>query len=107
MADHDLPMAVGDSIAVGFIRHGGLSGNSSLTPKDTDADAAAGRTPQEVLSFITSRPKGYFNNKHAILSSGVSNKADEVDLVPRQIAALKEAGANVHLVGVGTKAGQE
>jgi hypothetical protein len=79
-------------------------------PNYTGADAAAGRTPQEVMGFIGDAQKydpDYFRGKNVMLSSGVSNDPSQIDVVPKQIAALKDAGANVQLVGVGNRAGPE
>lgn len=89
--------AIGDSHAGGLI-HGGLKGTMGRDPSVVNADAANSRTPEQVYKFIASRPDGYWNGKSVVLSTGVSNDPSGVDLVPWQLAKLKEAGANV--VGV-------
>lgn len=100
--------AVGDSIGTGYIRFGGVGGKWAPSPADTNADAAVSRTPQQVLDFITTRPKGYFAGKPVILSTGVSNDPSQVTLVPAQIKALREAGAtDVQVAGVGNRPGVE
>jgi hypothetical protein len=106
-------LAVGDSLGTGYSRFAGMPGKYALDRSDpnyTGADAAAGRTPQEVMGFIGDAQKydpDYFRGKNVMLSSGVSNDPSQIGVVPQQIKALKDAGANVQLVGVGNRAGPE
>ncbi len=107
-------LAVGDSIGTGFSRFAGASGKVALDRKDPNysgADAAAGRSPQEVLTFIGDALKydpDYFRGKNVLLSSGTSNNPAQIGLVSEQMKALKEAGAaQVKLVGVGNRPGTE
>jgi hypothetical protein len=106
-------LAVGDSLGTGFSRFANMPGKWALDRNDpnwTGADAAAGRTPQEVMGFINDAQKydpDYFRGKNVMLSSGVSNDPSQIDVVPQQIKALRDAGANVQLVGVGNRAGTE
>lgn len=90
--------AVGDSHAGGLIRYGGLKGTMGADPSAVNADAANSRSPKQVYDYIASRPADYWKGKSVTLSTGVSNDPSQVDLVPWQIQALKDRGANV--VGV-------
>jgi len=101
------PIAYGDSIAGGFVRFGGLGGTHSTSSTDPDATTADGRTPDQVLKFLSKIPDGAIN-RPVVLSTGVSNDPSMIGLVPQQIAELKRAGATkVKLLGVGDHAGYE
>ena len=103
------PIAIGDSIARGFQRFGGVSGTGKdLAPTDTTVDAAGGRSPSTILTYLKNLPDGALRGRHVIFSTGVSNAPNEIGLVPQQLAELKRLGAaGVRVVGVGTRAGEE
>lgn len=86
-------MAEGDSIGVGFWKHGQLAGNP-----------VGGRNPQQVYDNIQGnlqRNPGYYKGQNVILSTGTMNdpKGTYHDLIPQQIRAIQEAGGNVILSG--------
>jgi hypothetical protein len=87
--------AVGDSHAGGLRRFGNLQGTMGKDPSVVDADAANGRSPKQVLDFITSRPNDYWRGKSVVLSSGVSNDPTQSGIVPQQVQELRNRGANV------------
>ena len=101
-------ISFGDSIAVGGIRHAGVNGAEadSQTGADQSGTARVNAPPSEVLrrinDYITANP-GDLKGKNVLLSSGASNNPDDVYIVGAQLLALKDAGANVTVLGVGTK----
>lgn len=103
-------IAAGDSIARGYQRFAGLGGTGvdmKTMPGADQADAAGGRSPQEVLDFIRAHPERYRGQK-VLLSTGVSNDPSQAALVPEQIKALQDAhAAQIRVAGVGNRAGVE
>jgi hypothetical protein len=62
-----------------------------------------GRSPQAVLENIAGNLQsdpGYYKGKSVLLSPGVMNGPDQIDLVPQQIKAIQDAGGKVVLAGV-------
>ncbi len=95
VAKGDITMTEGDSIGVGF-KNTGLAGNP-----------VGGRNPQAVLDNIqqnVGRDPNYYRGKTVLLSSGTMNDPDRgmMDIVPRQIKTIQEAGGNVILAGADT-----
>lgn len=99
---------VGDSIAVGFNKFGGIPGTSIgrvSTPGAAAFSAAGGRNPQQVLDYITANQE-FLRGQNVLLSSGLMNaggpeKAEQsMDLVQQQIEALKSVNSNLVLAGV-------
>jgi hypothetical protein len=82
---------IGDSIAHGIQNITKVTG-----------DTKDGRTAQEVLDTIRNADPALLKGKSVFLSSGASNSPDALNLVPQQIQALKNAGANPILAGVGS-----
>jgi len=79
----------GDSIAVGY---GGKSPGSRKV----------GASPAEVLSYLDRDLKDNpekFKGKTVNLSTGVSNNTSDFTSIERQIARLKNAGANINVLG--------
>lgn len=79
----------GDSIAVGY---GGKSPGSRRV----------GASPAEVLSYIERDLKDNpdkFKGKTVNISTGVSNNTSDFNSIERQIARLKQSGANVNVLG--------
>jgi hypothetical protein len=90
-------VAIGDSIAVAAKLAGvPAPGNSAIE----------GRSPQAVLDYIKSLPKGSLHGKRILLSTGASNNPRQLALVEQQIDSLiREAGASsVTVLGVGQRA---
>lgn len=86
--------AVGDSIAQGLRQIG------------MDGDAKEGLSSSAVLQKVQGIPADRLKGKTVILSSGASNSPNASTLrsdVEQQIQALKAKGANVILLGVGSR----
>lgn len=79
---------IGDSIAHGFKKSARGTGTTQV-----------GANPAKVLSFIKAN-NGNLQGKTVYLSSGISNNISDMDNVRQQIALLKQAGANIKLIGV-------
>lgn len=96
--------ALGDSIAVGLAAAGAGGGSYRDDPafrRDLAIDAVSGRTPAEVLAQIQGSDLSRWRGRNVLLSSGASNDPSQIGLVAQQIAALRTAGANPTLLGVG------
>ena len=90
-APRPFTQAIGDSIAAGVMGAAKLPG-----------DAVGGRSTQQVLDAIIATDPVLLKGQRIFLSSGASNSPDALDLVPQQLAAMKAAGADVVLSGVGS-----
>lgn len=106
-------MAVGDSLAAGIAQTRKF--NQTYEVKDDPAAkanpailAASGRTTDQTLAQINANPKQYAG-ADVLLSTGMSNDLmggrsldDAMTNVASQLDALRAAGANVALAGVGS-----
>jgi hypothetical protein len=99
-------IAVGDSIAVGLINSGTVTGTIGK-------DASVGKNTSGVLKMIEdnlSTDKDYYKLKHVALSTGISNSVNMSDGkvnpsaymdIEKQITELVKAGASVTVLGTG------
>ena len=99
-------LAVGDDIALGLA----LTGKIDSAKMD---DVAEGRNTSDVLKLIEDNlkeDKNYYQLKHVVLSTGISNSVDmktgkvnpsAYGDIQKQISKLKEAGAVVTVLGTG------
>lgn len=101
-------IAVGDSIAAGAIRHAGVGGSEAdfKTGANAPGSARVGAPTSEVLrrinNMVATDPES-FRGKNVLLSTGASNSPNDLAPVADQLNALKAAGANVTMLGVGPK----
>lgn len=84
---------IGDSVAEGTARALG---------KPTDL-TTVGANPQAVLNTINALPQD-MKGQSVVLSTGISNNLEQISLVEDQIKALRSRGANVTILGVGSRA---
>ena len=98
-------LAMGDSIAAGLAGAGRFAERTSSQAGDRDDagySAVWGRSPKQVLGAIQGGNLGALRGRRIILSSGASNDPSQTALARDQIEALKAAGADVTLLGVGS-----
>lgn len=80
----------GDSIANGIQTASGLPGNTKV-----------GQGPRWILNAIQAWPREDLQGKNVILTCGAGNNPSQVNrYVPQQMKYLKDAGANVIVMGV-------
>lgn len=86
-------MTEGDSIGVGFQKHGNLDGNP-----------VGGRNPEAILANIQRNLKGdpdYYRDQTVLLSTGTMNDREGhlSGYIPQQVQAIQGAGGRVVLAG--------
>lgn len=101
------PLLVGDSIAGHMVTFGGGQGTTDRTTVGQykpGLTAVNGFTPSNILeTVIPGIPDEKIRGRPVILSTGASNDPTQLQVIPQQIAALKQRGASaVTLAGVGT-----
>jgi hypothetical protein len=85
-------VAIGDSIADGFIKNNGVDGLAKV-----------GASPSQVLAMIDEYAANHnLKGKNVVLSTGASNNPAEIEsIVPKQIEKLKSLGATPTILGTG------
>lgn len=100
-------LAIGDSIAAGLIRYGHLAGREAPFGKPgATGTARVGASTSEVLdriNAILAADPNALRGKMVALSTGASNSPSVLGPVSEQLRILQQAGANVDVLGVGTR----
>jgi hypothetical protein len=94
---------IGDSIATGIAINGfKLKRSNAYGIKSTDDKGISkvGSPPSEVLGFLNEVGKDNLKDKNVILSSGISNDPSKIDVVKQELQFLKDANAQVFIIGV-------